>query len=116
VAECHPCADHEIKWIEFQCALGFGKGLAMVVLNGKIVSVPVVRICVLWNQLQSSLELGLRSGPIPTMAKHKAQGCVGFSRLWVDLDRFASGGVSIRDGWTATRKLSINRLRGNQRG
>src|SRR5580700_2135414 len=83
VAECHPCADHEIKWIEFQCAAGFGKCLVMTPLDGKIVSVPVVRICVLRIQLQSTPELDLRCGPIPTMAKRKAQGGVGFSRLWI---------------------------------
>src|SRR5205823_1858188 len=74
VAQCHPRADHEIKWIEFLCAAGFGKGLVMAPLNGKIVSVPVVRVCILRIQLKSTPELGLGSGPIPTMAEHKAQG------------------------------------------
>ena len=96
VAECHPCADHEIKWIKFQRAVGFGKCFVVATLNGKIVSVPVVRICILRIQLQGAPELGLRTGPIPTMAKHKPQGGVGFSRLWIDLDRFASGRVSLR--------------------
>jgi len=31
------------------------------------------------------------------MAKYKAQGGVGFSRLWIDLDRFARGRVSLRE-------------------
>src|ERR1700727_1742834 len=97
VAECHPCADHEIKWIEFQCWAGFGKCLVMTPLDGKIVSVPVVRVCVLRIQLQSTPELDLRSGPIPTMAKHKAQGGVGFRPLLIDLDRFASGRQSLRE-------------------
>src|ERR1700723_4306456 len=68
----------------------------MAALNGKIVSVPVVRICRLRIQLQTTPELGLGSGPIPTMAEHKTQGGVGLSRLWVDLHRLASGRVSFR--------------------
>ena len=51
VAKSHPGADHEIKRVEFQCTLRFGKCLAMAALDGKIVSVPVVRICVLRIQL-----------------------------------------------------------------
>src|SRR6202034_403922 len=57
---------------------------------------PVVRICILRIQLQSTPELRLGSGPIPTMAEHKAQGGVGLSRMWIDLHPLASGRVTFR--------------------
>src|SRR5579864_6748334 len=77
--------------------LRFCKGLAMAAPDGKVVSIPVVRVCVLGIQLQSAPELGLRTDPIPTMGHRKAQGRVGFRRFWIDLERFASRGVSFRE-------------------
>jgi hypothetical protein len=47
VAQSHPCTDHEIERIKFQAAPGFGKCLVVAALDGKIVSVPMVRICIL---------------------------------------------------------------------
>src|SRR5579864_1458315 len=77
--------------------LRFCKGLAMAAPDGKIVSIPVVRVCVLGIQLQSAPELRLRTGPVPTVAHSKAEGRVGFSRFWIDLERFSCCGVSFRE-------------------
>src|SRR5690348_11255811 len=73
----------------------------MAALNRQVVSVPVVRVRILRIQLQSAPELGLRTGPIPTMAHCKAQRRVGFGRIWIDLERFACCRVRLgeRLGW-----------------
>src|SRR5581483_10858959 len=101
IAKSYPRADHKIERIEFQCPLSFSKRLVMAAADRKIVSIPVVRVCILGVQLLSAPELGFRSGPIPTMAHGKAQRRVGFGRLWIDLECFACRGVSFREclGW-----------------
>src|ERR1700676_5711981 len=77
--------------------LRFCKCFAMAAPDGKVVSVPVVRVSVSGIQLQSAPELGLRTGPIPPVGHRKAQGCMGFSRFWIDLERFACRGVRFRE-------------------
>src|SRR5260370_10052387 len=61
----------------------------------------MVRVRVLRIQLESASELGFRSDPIPPMAHGKAQRGVGFSRVWINVERFACRCVSFRErlGW-----------------
>ena len=97
VSQSHPGADHEVERIEFQCLLRFHKGLGMAASDGKVVSIPMVRVGILRIQLQSAPELGLRTAPIPTVGHRKAEGGMGFRRFWIDLDRFACRGISFRE-------------------